>query len=102
MGACPKCRYEYQPHVRVCADCGSELVPLDQLPSLDPVDPALVTQQVVSAHRAADEPELRRVRAALEAEGIQAFVHSFEVSMFDDVFKEMPAHLRKQRQMMGV
>jgi hypothetical protein len=72
--------------VRVCADCGSDLVPLDQLPPLDPVDPALATQQVVSAYRAAEEPELRRIRSALEAEGIQAFVHSFEVPMYDDVF----------------
>ena len=30
MAFCPKCRYEYQPKIRVCPDCGSQLV--DHLP----------------------------------------------------------------------
>jgi hypothetical protein len=87
MAVCPKCRYEYEPHVRLCADCGSALVAPEDLPPADPVDPGREPQRIVSAFRAADEPSLHRVRSTLEAEGVKAVVRSFEVPWYDDVFK---------------
>lgn len=88
MAVCPKCRYEYKPHVSVCPDCGAALVARDQLPPAEGhVDPELAKQGFVSVYRAAEKQSVRRIRSALEAEGIRATVRSFEVSEYDDVFK---------------
>lgn len=27
---CPKCEYEYVPEIKVCPDCGTELIPLEE------------------------------------------------------------------------
>lgn len=44
MGWCPKCKYEYKEGIKVCADCGSELVDdlslvLDKNDEIEDIDP---------------------------------------------------------------
>lgn len=82
---CPECGYAYEPQVTTCPECSKplvateEAVPRGQQP---PTQPA----KLVSAYRAGDQTSLIWAQAALREEGIRAFVRSFEVPAYDDVF----------------
>lgn len=65
---CPKCRYEYCDGVRICPDCGEELVEIlrDEDVTFDPAE------EICVVCSAADEFEADVIISKLRAEGIYA------------------------------
>ena len=66
MPYCPKCKYEYQPGVSVCPECGEPLVV--ELPP-EPA-PEFVNEPLVAVYDAPDEVMSIMVRDLLEDSGI--------------------------------
>lgn len=77
---CPQCGFAYEPHVTTCADCQVALVDKLEAPPVED------RGNLVSVYRAPDQTSLLWAQSALQQEGIKAFVRSFEVPAYDDVF----------------
>jgi len=81
MPYCPSCRYEYQPAVSVCPECGEPLVP--ELPHEPEEDP--VNEPLVAVYEAADEVMSIMVRDLLEDAGIAVVTQSGRAPWYDDI-----------------
>ena len=93
MLVCPVCRYACEAGMSVCPDCGARL----QEKSVGSSQPASDEQGRASELESEDEPlvsvfraptqfKLLEVQSALEQEGIAAYLRSFAVSWYDDVY----------------
>jgi hypothetical protein len=68
---CPSCRSEYRDRIRVCAECGAELVP--SLPDEQDAD-----SDLVAVFTTADSSLLPIVKSVLDAAGIPYLVQGDE------------------------
>ncbi len=67
---CPNCTYEYKEGIKVCPDCGIDLV--DNLPPEDEgADPNLETAELTDVD---NDMEADAIRAMLDEEGIYSFL----------------------------
>jgi rubredoxin len=68
MPFCPNCRYEFHDWVKVCPDCGTDLVA--ELPRV----PKLVMDKLITVETFSHPEEAYLSQALLETENIQSFV----------------------------
>jgi hypothetical protein len=84
---CPKCKTEYRPGFRVCADCGVELAAeLPPAPEENPV--YLEFKEVLTTHNTADIAFLKSI---LDSESITYYFHGENFSRIDPMIQ--PARL---------
>jgi len=82
MPYCPVCKYEYNPDVEKCPDCGAKLV--ESLSA--PAGGEPIGEEWVSVYAAQDEMEARIVKAVLEDAGIAVWdksqiIHSLKATL---------------------
>jgi hypothetical protein len=80
MPFCPECKYEYNPDVTTCPDCGAKLVESLAAPATE--EP--ISEEWVRVFTAQDEMEARIVKSLLEDAGIAVWdksdvIHSLKV-----------------------
>jgi hypothetical protein len=67
MPVCPKCNYEYVEGITICPDCGSALVPEEEL-----MQTGLPEEEWVPVYTSFDEFEVDMIIGNLESAGITA------------------------------
>ena len=72
MAFCPDCRYEYRNEIRVCPDCGAELV--DDLPAEDKEE--IPEVRFVPLPNLPGRVYADMVKGALEKKGIPCFIRA--------------------------
>lgn len=84
MGFCPQCRYEYNPGVRTCPDCGTDLV--DELPSDNKISVKKFPHEETSSNiRFVPLPNLpgriytEMVKEVLDQKGIPCYIQAESV-----------------------
>ncbi len=68
---CPKCECEYLDRVKICADCGTELISVEQFEGnlIHPKDWVII-------HSGSDIIEAEMLKANLEGAGIESIIYS--------------------------
>jgi hypothetical protein len=68
---CPKCEYEYIEGIKVCADCGADLIPVEEFEGhlLHPSDWVVITT-------VPEQYEAEMIKANLEGGDIESLIYS--------------------------
>jgi hypothetical protein len=90
MPFCPKCRYEYNPEVKECPDCGEKLVA-----SLGPDPNQGELFDTVVLYKVPDEITGLALRSFLLDAGIEAVLQDMQASFYGSVLTGMQGYWGK-------